>query len=98
MFQKLPSICALHILWECTLSAHLRAEANIDLAQLLLSSPARAGIPDDWNEWPAPLRAFGIMGLETEIIENMKTLPTLGTRGPRSLSAIEYVQLLASLE
>ena len=34
-----------HILLECTMGDSIRAEANTHLSQVLLNSPARAGIP-----------------------------------------------------
>ena len=60
---------AAHILWVCSLNARLRAEANIYLDLVLLSSHARARIPNDWSEWPSPLRDFDIIGLEADIVE-----------------------------
>ena len=47
-----------HILWECTAGADLRLLTKVYLDQVLLDSPARAGIPTDWAEWPPALRAF----------------------------------------
>jgi hypothetical protein len=84
---------AQHILWECALSSELRAATKLSLNQAILASPARAGIPDDWNEWPGPLRAFGILGLDTDIVESVKNLPNASTYGPRHLIPIDYVQL-----
>ncbi len=59
---------------------------------ILINSPARAGIPDDWVDWPQPLRAFGIIGLEEEVIESLKLkhLPRAPSRGPKDLVAIDY--------
>jgi hypothetical protein len=60
-----------------------------------MDSLARAGIPTEWEEWPPLLRAFGIIGLELEIVENMKTLPSAPAKGNRVLTPIDYVQLLS---
>ncbi len=82
-----------HILWECTLGADIRALTKISLDQAISVSPARAGIPTEWNEWPGPLRAFGIIGLDIDIVQSVKNLPIARTYGPRSLIPNEYVQL-----
>jgi hypothetical protein len=82
-----------HILWECILGSDLRAQTKMSLDQAILASPARAGIPSEWDEWPGPLRAFGILGLDIDIVESVKGLPNASTYGPRQLIAIDYVQL-----
>ncbi len=99
-FSRICPHCALnqeetahHILWECTLSAEIRALTKISLGQAILVSPARAGIPTEWDEWPGPLRAFGIIGLDLDIIQSVKNLPIARTYGPRALIPIDYVQL-----
>ena len=84
-----------HILWECSLSADIRAVTKEYLSRVVLDSPARAGIPTDWEEWPALLRAFDIIGLELEIIESMKALPSAPARAPRILIPLDYLQLLS---
>ena len=71
----------------------LRAQTKISLDQAILASPARAGIPTEWDEWPEPLRAFGIIGLDIDIVRAVKDLPIARTYGPRSLTPIDYVQL-----
>ncbi len=83
-----------HILWECPMGSTIRAEAKTHFSQVLLNSPARAGIPTDAEEWPPLLRAFGIIGLEKETEVNWKSPPTERARGPRHLMPIDYVQLL----
>ncbi len=57
---------------------------------IIFASPARAGIPDNWVDWPQPLRAFGLIGLEDEVVQNLKTLPRAPSRGPRDLINIDY--------
>ena len=76
-------------------AAAFDSKPKTHLSQVILDSPARARIPTEWEDWPAPLRAFGIIGLENEIVEDMKTLPTAKAKGPCSLSLIDYVQLLS---
>ena len=71
-----------HIFWDCTYSADLRALTTVHLDQVLLQSPARAGMPSEWSERPAPLRAFGIIGLDDEVDLAMKELPTQRVKGP----------------
>ena len=75
------------------MSTDLRAQTKIALGQAFLTSPARAGIPSDWVEWAQPLRAFGIIGLDSDIIQAVKDLPAARTYGPRSLTPMDYVQL-----
>ena len=101
-FSRICPHCALekeetaeNILWECSLCNDIRAETKQHLSKALIDSPARAGIPTEWEEWPPLLRAFGIIGLELEIVENMKTLPSAPAKGNRVLSPIDYLQLLA---
>ncbi len=84
-----------HIFWDCTFCADLRALTKVHLDQIMLQSPARAGIPSDWIEWPAPLRAFGIIGLDAEVVLAMKELPTQRVKGPSLLIPIDYLQLLS---
>ena len=64
------------------------------LYQIILSSPARAGIPTDWNEWPALLRAFGTIGVDQDVVLAVKELPIARGAGPRTLIPIDYLQLL----
>ena len=82
-----------HILWECTAGADLRLLTKVYLDQVLLDSPARAGIPTDWAEWPPPLRAFGLIGLDPEVVQAVKELPTQRTKGSCLPIPIDYVQL-----
>ena len=101
-FSRICPHCALnqeetahHILWECTLSADIRAQTNISLDQASLASPARAGIPTEWDEWPGPLRAFGIIGLDLDIVQSVKNLPIARTYGPRPLIPVSYTHFRA---
>ncbi len=73
------------ILWECTLSADLRRQTKDHLDQAILDSLARAGIPTEWGDWPAPLRSFGISGFDSGIVRALKELPIARTFGPRTL-------------
>ena len=82
-----------HILWECTAGADLRLLTKVYLDQVLLDSPARAGIPTDWAEWPPTLRAFGFIGLDPEVVLAVNELPTLRTKGPSLLIPIDYAPL-----
>ena len=77
------------------MSTDLRTQTQVSLDQAILTSPARTGIPTDWAEWAQPLRAFGIIGLNSDIIQAVKDLPIARTFGPRSLIPIDYVQLAA---
>ena len=82
-----------HISWDCTLCTAIRTKTQTHLSQIILDSPARAGIPTDWADWPKPLRAFGVIGLEQEIILSMKELPRAPSRGPRDLITIDFSEL-----
>ena len=54
------------------MGSSIRLETKTHLSQVILDSPARAGIPTEWEDRPAPLRAFAIIGLENEIVEDMQ--------------------------
>ena len=82
-----------HIRWDSPAGTDLRLLTNIYLDQVLIDSSARAGMPSDWKEWPAPLRAFGLIGLDTEVVQAVKELPTQRTNGPCLHIPIDYVQL-----
>ena len=79
-----------HILWDCPSGTDLRLLTKVYVDQVLLDSTARAGIPSDWKEWPAPLRAFfGLIGLDTDVIQAVKELPTQRAKGPCLLTGFQ---------